>query len=67
MNLKVNTHMVELPEIPHHNMVGVGVVALAKGDTERFQSNYSSRHAPLRGGLDGCGRLDHSALACRVR
>ena len=38
MNLKVTTHMVDLPEIPHHNLVGLGVVALAKGDTERFQA-----------------------------
>ena len=66
MNLKVTTHMVDLPEIPHHNMVGLGVVALAKVIRSGFRQLWQPART-IRGGLDGCGRLDLSALACRVR
>ena len=38
MGLKANTPLADLPEIPHHNMLGSGAVALAKGDLERFHA-----------------------------
>jgi len=34
----VNTPMVDLPEIPHHHMIGLAPVALVQADSERFRA-----------------------------
>ena len=34
----VNTPMVDLPEIPHHHMIGLAPVALVRAESERFRA-----------------------------